>query len=184
MIANRLLEGEVIAYPTEGVWGLGCVPQKREAVERILAMKRRRWQQGLILVAADLAQCEPYMGVITAAQREILTAAWPGPITFLVPRSRRVPDWVAGDSDKVALRVSNHPVVAGICARLGQPMVSTSANPSGKPSALTRLKVVQYFKGTIDTIVPGRLGGLVGASEIRDLVSGEILRAAQVQADE
>jgi L-threonylcarbamoyladenylate synthase len=181
MIANRLFEGEVIAYPTEGVWGLGCVPEKRGAVERILLMKRRRWQQGLILVASDLAQCEPYMGSITDMQRAALTQAWPGPITFLVPRSARVPDWIAGDSDRVALRVSNHPVIAGICSRLGQPMVSTSANPSGKPVAMTRLKLTQYFKGAVDTVVPGQLGGLAGASEIRDLVSGEILRPAKMQ---
>ena len=65
MVATRLREGQVIAYPTDGVWGLGCVPENLQAVNRILALKHRAWQQGLILVASSIAQCEAYLGEIT-----------------------------------------------------------------------------------------------------------------------
>ena len=182
MIATRLEQGEVIAYPTEGVWGLGCLPEKRAAVDRILSMKQRSWQQGLILAAASFEQVEGYIGKITAEQRAALKQAWPGPVTYIVPRSKLVPDWIAGDSDKVAIRVSAHPVIQGICERLRQPIVSTSANPSGKKPALSMLQVQRYFHGAIDYVVPGELGGQAGASEIRDLASGAVIRAASPQA--
>lgn len=176
MVATRLREGQVIAYPTEGVWGLGCVPENLQAVNRILALKHRAWQQGLILVASSIAQCEAYLGEITPAQRAQLDATWPGPVTFLVPRGAAVPDWIAGDSDKVALRVSAHPVIRGLCQQLGQPLVSTSANPSGKAPALTALQVQRYFHGNVDYVLPGRLSVPGAASEIRDLASGQVIR--------
>jgi L-threonylcarbamoyladenylate synthase len=178
MVAARLRQGEVIAYPTEGVWGLGCVPEDLQAVNRILALKNRSWQQGLILVASSIEQCQPYIGNITPEQRHQLTTTWPGPVTFLVPRGAAVPDWIAGESDKVALRVSAHPVIVGLCEQLGQPMVSTSANPTGKAAALSALKVQQYFHGNVDYVLPGRLGVPGAASEIRDLASGEVIRPA------
>ena len=178
MVATRLEQGEVIAYPTEGVWGLGCLPENRLAVDRILLMKQRSWRQGLILVGASFEQVEGYIGQITAAQRTLLRQAWPGPVTYIVPRSQRVPDWIAGESDKVAIRVSAHPVVQGICDCLGQPIVSTSANPGGKKPALSILMLQRYFHAAIDYV---ELGGQNGASEIRDLVSGTVIRAASQQ---
>jgi L-threonylcarbamoyladenylate synthase len=183
MVATRLQQGAVIAYPTEGVWGLGCLPEDPEAVNRILSMKQRSWRQGLILVGASFEQVEGYIGHITEEQRSLLQQVWPGPVTFIVPRSEQVPDWIAGDSDRVAIRVSAHSVVQGVCSALGQPIVSTSANPGGKAPALSKLTVQRYFRGAIDLIVPGALGGQSGASEIRDLVTGAVIRAPSPKAN-
>lgn len=180
MVASRLRDEQVIAYPTEGVWGLGCLPQSQTAVERLLALKQRSWQKGLLLVASNLAQLEPYFGKVTAAQREELTQAWPGPVTYLVACNKKVPAWIRGESDKVGVRVSAHPLIQALCAELGQPLVSTSANPSGKSPAVTTLTLQRYFHGQLDYVVPGLLGGQVGASEIRDLVSGDVVRPKRV----
>lgn len=178
LVVQRLLAGEVIAYPTEGVWGLGCLPENEEAVARILALKQRSWEQGLILAAGRIEDFDAYLAGITDFERQTLLAAWPGPVTFIVTDNGAAPVWIRGHHDTVALRVSAHPMVAAICRQLGGPVVSTSANPSNRPAARTALRVRQYFPQGIDYIVPGDLGGGGGASEIRVLRTGEVLRAA------
>ena len=176
LIAQRLLQGAVIAYPTEGVWGLGCLPDNHEAVARILTLKHRGWEQGLVLVAANIEQFEPFLQVITPTQRATLETAWPGFVTFVVPDGGVAPAWIRGKHEGVALRVSAHPVIAGICNQLGGPIVSTSANPTGKPPAKSTLRLRQYFAEGIDLVVPGELGNAPGVSEIRLLETGEVLR--------
>lgn len=178
LIGQRLAEGAVIAYPTEGVWGLGCLPGIPEAVGRILELKRRDWQAGLILAAATIEQLEPCLAGITAAERARLEADWPGPVTYLVQDNGTVPEWIRGSHPTVALRVSAHPVIRAICTQVGGPIVSTSANPSGKPPARTMLRLRQYFPQGIDLVVPGEVGNSEGATEIRDLATGNILRPA------
>lgn len=178
LICQRLAEGAVIAYPTEGVWGLGCVPEKPEAVARILDLKQRDWRAGLILVAADIEQLEPYLSGIAAADRIVLEDVWPGPVTFLVPDNGTAPEWTRGQHETVALRVSGHPVVQAICTELGGPIVSTSANPSGRRPARTALRLRQYFPHGIDLVVPGEVGDSDGATEIRELATGKVLRPA------
>lgn len=166
----------MIACPTEGVWGLSCLPDNKHAVARILELKQRSWKQGLIMVASNMDQVEPWLADLEASRLECLKQTWPGPVTWLVPDHGRTPRWVIGEHDKVAIRVSAHPVLKGICDALGGPIVSTSANPAGKPPARCSLRVRQYFPRGIDYLVPGRLGGHEGASEIRDLVTGAIIR--------
>jgi L-threonylcarbamoyladenylate synthase len=176
-IAAAMFDGAVIAYPAEGVWGLGCVPAIDHAVARILAAKRRPWEMGLILVAGELSQIDPYLEGLAESQRNTLVQTWPSPVTFLVPDNGVAPMWIKGRHDRVALRVSEQPVISQICRALGGPIVSTSANPSGRPSAQNALRVRQYFADQVDYVIPGRLSQQ-GASEIRDLVSGEVVRSA------
>lgn len=181
LLARRVLRsGGVVAYPTEGVWGLGCDPDNADAVARILEIKKRSWTQGLILVASDLGQLEPYLEGLTETERAPL-GNWPVGATCLVPDNGEAPDWIVGDNETLAVRVTRHPVAAALCQALGGPVVSTSANPHGHPSARTALRVRQYFKvgrrGSIDHLFAGQLGGARGASEIRELLTGNIVRA-------
>ena len=178
-IVNNLNNGGVIAYPTEGVWGLGCLPELPTSVAHILGLKQRRWQDGLILIASDILHFQSYLDGLPALQIEKLQKTWPGPVTFLVPDNGAAPSWIRGHHDSVALRVSAHPVVRSLCNCLGGPLVSTSANPSGRMPALSALRVRQFFGDEIDLIVAGELSGS-GASEIRDLVSDKVLRPATV----
>lgn len=177
LLAKRIHQGAVIAYPTEGVWGLGCLPEDQEAVARLLNLKRRPWQKGLIMAASSIEQILPYIDNLSSAEYDELNEHWPGPVTYLLPKSNRTPLWVSGESSNVAIRVSSHPVIHSICTELGQPIISTSANPAGKPPALNRLRLMQYFSDRLDFVVPGELGGLSGPSEIRDLRSKETIRA-------
>ena len=174
-IAQKIRCGAVIAYPTEAVWGLGCDPFNATAVARLLALKDRPEHKGLILVAADVEQFAWLLDGLTAEQMAQLTASWPGPNTWLVPHYNRVPEWISGAHDSVAIRVSAHPLVAELCALTG-PLVSTSANPSGLLPAKSRLRIEQYFHGQLDAVLSGELGQSSSPSTIRDLRTGQVLR--------
>lgn len=175
-LAARLLQaGGVIAYPTEGVWGLGCDPLNEAAVRRLLDLKQRPEAKGLIIIAASLPQVERWLGGLDAAQRAACAATWPGPFTWVVPAAH-APEWLRGKHDSVAVRVSAHPGVQALCNAFGGALVSTSANVSGKPPARDPLVLRQQFGRGLDYILPGRLGGDGKPSEIRDARTGIVLR--------
>ncbi|WP_165665551.1 L-threonylcarbamoyladenylate synthase [Metapseudomonas otitidis] len=174
-VARIVREGGVIAYPTEAVWGLGCDPWNADAVYRLLALKDRPVEKGLILVADDIQQFDFLLDGLPDAWIDQLTASWPGPNTWLVPHQGLLPEWITGQHDSVALRVTDHPLVRALCAEVG-PLVSTSANPGGRSAALSRLRVQQYFPGQLDAVLGGALGGRRKPSTIRDLATGRVIR--------
>ena len=173
---QALAAGGVIACPTEAVWGLSCDPQNRLAVQRLLALKGRSPAKGLILVAASEQQLEFLLGSCARAQRQALAATWPGPATWLVPHAGRVPVWIHGAHDTVAVRVSDHPVVSALCSAWGGPLVSTSANPAGRRPPLMAYQVKRYFGDQLDYLLPGAVGHADRPTQIRDLASGQIIR--------
>ncbi|MHC6223202.1 L-threonylcarbamoyladenylate synthase [Pseudomonas sp. X10] len=173
--AREIRAGAVIAYPTEAVWGLGCDPWNEEAVDRLLAIKSRSVDKGLILVADNIRQFDFLFEDFPEDWLDRMASTWPGPNTWLVPHQNLLPEWVTGVHDTVALRVSDHPVVRDLCALVG-PLISTSANPQGRPAAKTRLRVEQYFRGQLDLVLGGALGGRKHPSVIRNLATGEVVR--------
>ena len=174
--AYLLMQGGVVAYPTEAVWGLGCDPDNSIAVEKILTLKGRAVDKGLILIAADIAMFSPYLTQITSEQRHAMVKSWPGPFTWLVPNNGIAAQWITGGGPKLALRVTAHPLAAALSQLIGGPIVSTSANPQGLPAARTLTKVKAYFGPSIDAYTPGTVGKSNQPSEIRDLVSGQLIR--------
>ncbi|WP_434457369.1 Sua5/YciO/YrdC/YwlC family protein [Stutzerimonas urumqiensis] len=175
--ARVIRAGGVIAYPTEAVWGLGCDPWDSDAVYRLLELKERPVEKGLILIADSIRQFDFLLDELPSAWLDRLASTWPGPNTWLVPHRNRLPEWITGRHDTVALRVTDHPLARELCALVG-PLVSTSANPAGRPAARSRLRVEQYFPGELDRVVGGALGGRKNPSIIRDLATGQIVRPA------
>lgn len=175
--AAILHRGGIVAYPTEGVWGLGCDPDNSEAVLRLLALKQRSWQKGLILIAASFEQLAPYIAAPSPTVLQRLRTAWPGPVTWLLPAPEATPPWLRGTHRTLAVRVTAHPPAAALCRRFGGALVSTSANLAGRPAARSRLQVQRYFGDALDYIVPGATGGLMRPTEIRDGLSGAVVRA-------
>ena len=171
--ARVLLNGGVIAYPTEGVYGLGCLPGDARAVERILSIKQRDPAQGLILIAADRTQLEPWINT-----NYDLRGDASHPVTWIVPASAATPIWITGKHDGVAVRLTTHPVAAALCAAAGCALVSTSANISGRRPAANAYVLRRQFHGLVDYIVPGNCGLSSGPSEIRHLQTGTTIRPA------
>lgn len=176
--AQDVLCGEgVIACPTEAVWGLSCDPDSAAAVARLLALKGRPAHKGLILVAASMSQLGYLLADLPREQRDQLAASWPGPATWLVPHRNRVPPWVHGEHDTVAVRVTDHPGLRALCLAWGGPLVSTSANPAGCQPPRQAFQVRRYFGDQLDYLLPGAVGDSRRPSVIRDLASGRTIRA-------
>jgi len=176
--AAALHQGRVLAYPTEAVFGLGCDPHNRAAFERIFALKQRPATQGVLLIAADFTQVERYVDMtkVPAGVLAQVRASWPGPFTWVFPRSADVPDWVAGAHPGIALRVSGHAPAAALCRAFGGALVSTSANIHGKPPARDLATVIDYFGDALDGMVDAPLGGAAQPTTIRDALTGAIIR--------
>lgn len=166
----------VLAYPTEAVYGLGCVPQATAAIERILNLKQRPVTQGMILVAADFSQLGDYVEISACRDTTEILASWPGPVTWIMPATELVPVGIKSDDDTVAVRVSACQDVIELC-RLAGAIVSTSANPKGLEPARSHLEVEKYFQDAIDYIVPGEIVNSASVSEIRNAITGEIIRS-------
>ena len=176
--AEMLRAGDVIAYPTEAVYGLGCDPANDRALRAILSIKKRSADAGLILIAHSFDCLSPYIGVVSQEQLARAQATWPGHVTWLFPRSPSVSGLLAGSHKTIAVRITAHAVCRSLCAAFGGAIVSTSANPSGKPPAMNPQEVTAYFPDSLAGVVRGRLGGRSKPSEIRDLATGNLMRAS------
>lgn len=169
--------GGVIAYPTEAVYGLGCDPLEYAAVERILDIKQRDAAKGVILIASSIHQLLPFMAKLEPAVIKKLEASWPGPVTWVVPASPGLPAWLTGGRETIAVRVTAHPVAAALCTACDMALVSTSANRSGYPPARTAMEVRTHLGEGVDYILPGLVGGSAKPTEIREALTGKVLRA-------
>ena len=174
--ADVVASGGVIAYPTEGVYGLGCDPLDARAVARILAIKQRPPGRGLILIASACEQLAPYLGDLTSRQRTRITTPGMEPVTWVAPAGDGAPPWITGDHDTIAVRLTLHPLARALCDQCGQALVSTSANRSGHPAARTALAARKQIGNLVDYVLNGSVGDLGGPTPIRDLLSGETLR--------
>lgn len=172
---RKLLAGGVIAYPTEGVFGLGCLPDRADAIERIIRIKGRPPSAGFILIGENLAQFAGWIAP-TEAELERLRARHDAPITWVVTAGRIGSRAVTGGRKTIAIRITNHPVACSLCAAAGSPIISTSANRHGRPPARNALAVRSRFGLDVDAVVNGAVGSLARPTEIRAAGSGQVLR--------
>ncbi len=176
LAAHVMRYGGVVAYPTEAVYGLGCDPWNRAAVERLLTIKQRDVSKGLILIAADPAQLTPFVEDLSAERMADIHASWPGPHTWLLPARPSTPRWLTGRFETLAVRVTAHPLSAGLCMTYGGAIVSTSANRAGRPPARTSLRVRLALYEQPDALLVGACSGSGRPSSIRDGRTGRVLR--------
>lgn len=176
LATRHICHGGVIAYPTEAVFGLGCDPLNEEAVGRVLAIKGRPVEKGLILLAADLDQLLPYI-MLRAQDAAYLREAWPVGVSYLLPATDQVPAWIRGRHTKVAVRVSSHPLASALARLAGTPIVSTSANLAGMPAARNVLQVRKQLGEQLDFILNGDCDISTRPSKIIDFETGTIIRS-------
>lgn len=171
--AAVLLGGGVVTCPTEGVFGLSCMPDNADAIARLLAIKQRDPAKGLILIASSKLQLADWIAI--APQ----TIPDPDPqqaITWIVKAADNVSTLVRGEHDGIAVRITTNPIARALCEAVDSALISTSANISGAPVSSNADVLRREFAGSVDYIVPGNCGPATGPSEIRDLASGKQLR--------
>jgi L-threonylcarbamoyladenylate synthase len=177
-VVNALKQGQVICYPTEAVYGLGCDPDNQHAVEALLAIKQRDVAKGLILIADNYNQCLPYVddAQIPADKRTDIFASWPGSVTWVLPAKQNTPKWLTGAYSTIAVRVTPHPTVKVLCQQFGKPLVSTSANLSGQEPVASIDEAKRVFNTRVAFYVDAPLGGASAPSQIKDALTGAVLR--------
>ncbi|MDF7675190.1 L-threonylcarbamoyladenylate synthase [Neisseriaceae bacterium ESL0693] len=172
----HLRQGGVIAYPTEGSYGLGCLPRHVGALRRVMALKKRPQHKGLIVVGADWAQLQPLLADLPAADISQIQAVWPAAKTLLLPARPQLPIVLRGRGrQKLAVRIPDFAPTRFLCRAAGSALVSTSCNRAGKKACVLQREVQRQF-GRQVLVLGGRTGGRKQPSMIIDWASGRRLR--------
>lgn len=174
--AEAVRAGNIIAYPTEAIYGLGCDPLNQSALSQLVELKSRDDNKGLILIANEWQQLAAFVELNDQSMLDRANNSWPGPVTWVMPASQLCSTLLTGGRDTIAVRVSAHPVVRELCEHCDQALVSTSANISGDPPLETAEDIQRVFSDRIAGVVMGELGGLKSATSIFDASTGVQLR--------
>jgi L-threonylcarbamoyladenylate synthase len=174
-LAHAVSQGAIFGYPTDTIWGFGCHPLIANSVARILQIKNRSADKGLILLSSRLEYCAAYVGLNSEQLKPVLSTT-DHPITWLVPASGNCPAWIRGNNPTVAIRITDHPLLEFLCDRLETPIVSTSANRSSKSTARNSMQMHKQFGDELDFIVSGFATGSNRPSEIKSLLNGTTAR--------
>jgi tRNA threonylcarbamoyl adenosine modification protein (Sua5/YciO/YrdC/YwlC family) len=183
--AELLAKGEVIAYPTDTVYGLGCDLTSKSAIERLYQMKGMNRDKSLAFICPDLSDIAHYAIVENAAYR-VLKRFLPGPYCFVLTATREVPKMVQTKQKTVGIRVPNHPVTLALVRELGRPIISTTAAPQGEEPMVDPWEISERFPalalvldagagGSVPTTVVDLAGDAIkvlreGAGAVDDLV--------------
>ncbi|MGO2279428.1 MULTISPECIES: L-threonylcarbamoyladenylate synthase [unclassified Psychrobacter] len=194
--AKWLKDGQLLAYPTESVWGIGCDPYDQVAVQRILDIKQRPQAKGMIVVTDSVSRLASLLASLNDTQRQQVLDSWQvdgrgGALqnnqahTWLLPipqpLASTVPTWITGQHQTIAVRVISHPIVRQLCQQMVSEqnpfglLVSTSCNPSGQTPASTFKAAYAYFEGEIGYLQGDTLGYTL-PSQIRDATTGFVVR--------
>lgn len=171
-------QGGIIAYPTEAVFGLGCDPDNADAVNKLLLLKQRSVDKGLILLAASYSQLLPYLNdnAINQTELDTILSRWPDAITQVLPAHLNISPLLSGIYSSIAVRITNHPDVVALCAETNKAIVSTSANLTGQPPATTWQQVEAQLGDKVDHIIKSNTLGFAKPSTIINGLTGEVIR--------
>ena len=199
--AHWLKKGQLLAYPTESVWGIGCDPFDQQAVMQLLTIKQRPIEKGMIVVTDNPNRLTALLEILTAVERQTVLDSWQDDSinatakqahTWLLPIAQNlpiaIPSWITGAHDSVAVRVIDHPLIKQLCAQMvseSNPygfVVSTSCNPSGESPAISLSEAQSYFLNNClhlnDGVgyLKGKTLGYQLPSQIGDALTGQIIR--------
>lgn len=173
--AAAVADNGIIAYPTEGVFGLGCNPTLDTVVERLINLKDRSAEKGLILIASSRDQLTPFTNEVPSAIEARLQQSWPGPVTWILPAAPGTSPLLTGGRSTIAARVTAFEPAARLCEACGHALISTSANRSGNDPCSTAAEVINAFTA-LDYVVDLPVGTLDGPTPIFDGMTGKQLR--------
>ncbi|MCY3004645.1 MAG: L-threonylcarbamoyladenylate synthase, partial [Planctomycetota bacterium] len=151
--ADLLIDGKLVAFPTETVYGLGADALNPAAVKRIFEAKGRPSDNPLIAHIASLEQLTQLVRAVSPLAKLLMERFWPGPLTLVMDKDRDLPDDLTAGLDTVAVRMPEDPIALDLIRRVGRPIVAPSANRSGRPSATTWESVLIDLDGRIDGVL-------------------------------
>jgi L-threonylcarbamoyladenylate synthase len=152
---RTLLEGGVVAFPTETFYGLGADARNEAAVEKIFRIKGRNFRNPLPVIVANNRDLVPLVEEIPATAKILMQTFWPGPLTLIFRAAPSVSSRLTGGAGKIGIRVSSHPVARFLAAGLAGPLTATSANLSGGPECSLANAVIRTFGDLPDAVIDG-----------------------------
>ncbi|MHC5225703.1 L-threonylcarbamoyladenylate synthase [Ignatzschineria sp. LJL83] len=177
--ATALKNGQVIAYPTEGVYGFAADAMNPEAVHTVLNLKGRSASKGFIVMTASLEKLSVLVKPLTALEEDTVLNSQRGGFryTWIIPAKADCPDYLRGKFSTLAIRVTNHPDAFALCDLMPVGVVSTSANLHQEAPLTSPEAIMEVFGDKIAGVMMGNTGGLSSPTRIVDLESGEVIRA-------
>lgn len=170
--ASIILDGGLVVYPTDTSYGLGCDPQQQDALERLIAAKKRDPGYGVPLLFSDFSQCEVYHDFFDL-ERILAKLFWPGLLTLVVTPKKEVPDYVTGGRDSLAIRVPGHDVPRAIAKKSDTPIVGTSANISGGPTPFELPVAKEQLGDSVDLYIDAGISSASANSTIIGVIIEE-----------
>lgn len=170
-INKILLNDGVIAFVTDTVWGLGCLPSSEKAVKKIYEIKHREAVKPLILMSDEIYNLFDYVKQpIPKEGQKLIKKYFPGALTVVLDKSFKTPDYMTSNMPTVGIRIPDNEIFAELCRGIeGRVLATTSANISGEPPALTYEEAIQYIGGKVDFVIPdygysanGRVSTVIG----------------------
>lgn len=153
-INEILTAGGVIAFVTDTVWGLGCLPTSEKGVRKIYEIKKREAQKPLILMSNDIENLKPYVKEINKTAQGLIDKHFPGALTLVLEKSEKTPDYLTSGFNTVGIRVPDNVIFKEICENIsGHVLATTSANLSNEPSAKTYEQAIENMQGKADLII-------------------------------
>jgi L-threonylcarbamoyladenylate synthase len=160
--AQWILQGKVVAFPTETFYGLGADALDAEALQKIFRVKQREEDKPLLLLVADQAWLSGLVKDIPPRAGPLMERFWPGPLTLVFEASPHLPSLLTANTGKIGLRISSHPVAQALVRVVGRAITATSANVSGQPAASEAGEVFRSLGKRVGVILDGgkTAGGL------------------------
>ncbi len=185
-LAKYIQAGEVVAFPTETVYGLGADATNPDAVAKIFAAKGRPTDNPLIVHVASIEQIERYVSEVSPVAKSLIEAFMPGPLTVVLPSNGKISDLVTAGLDTVGIRIPDHPAAQELISKANLPIAAPSANLSGKPSPTSAIHVFQDLNQKIKAILDGGSTGVGLESTVVDCTGEkpEIIRPGGVTQSE
>lgn len=183
-ISDVFKKGGIIAYPTETFYGLGVDPFNKTAVKKLFNLKGREPDKPIAILIKDKKMLLEIADEVPEAAEKLIRKFWPGPLTIIFKAKKSIPALITGNTGKIGVRISNNPAAQKLLKKIGSPVTTTSANPSGKKSPATTQEVIDYFGGKVDLIIDGgKLYGKLG-STIVDVTEDKlkIIREGEIPA--
>ncbi|MBC7926631.1 MAG: threonylcarbamoyl-AMP synthase [Bryobacteraceae bacterium] len=165
--ASRLIrQGGVIAVPSEALYTLVADPMNLQAVGRVFKAKGRENTRSLPILVPDIIVAEELASEVSSRFFLLARHFWPGPLTIIVPAASKVPLKVTGMTGRLGLRHSSSPTIQKLLEAVGQPLIGTSANLSGKPTSKTGIEVFAAMDGAVDLVLDGGICAGQGATTV------------------
>lgn len=179
--AEKLLkEGKIAIYPTETCYGVGCIISSKKAVEKIYKLKKRPRHSPLLIVAADIEMMKEY-AVLGEKGERIVKGFMPGPLTLVIKKTERVPEWFKGE--RIGIRIPSNKIARTLCTLAREPIVSTSANLSGEKPIYEIEKIKRLFEKKVDLIIDAGNLEQNKPSTVFDLGREKILRKGPISRE-